>query len=103
MPPYHPDDNTADYPLDPPGEPADRVTWGIDTYNQRLAAFEADLETLINHHSLENGSDTPDFILASYLRECLATFNLALTARERWYGRSLNGPPSPATEEPPHE
>lgn len=46
-----------------------------------------ELQTLINKHSAENGSDTPDFILAEYLSRCLATFNVIVKAREKWYGR----------------
>lgn len=34
-------------------------------------AFEKELQTLINRHSKENESDTPDFILANYLKDCL--------------------------------
>lgn len=49
--------------------------------------FERDLERLINKYSQENGSDTPDFILAKYLNDCLTIWNHTITARERWYGR----------------
>jgi hypothetical protein len=49
--------------------------------------FRVDLETLLNRHSMENGSDTPDFILATYLADCLATFDKATAHREAWYGR----------------
>lgn len=45
-----------------------------------------DLTNLINRHHRENGSDTPDFILAEYLMGCLDTFDRAVTAREAWYG-----------------
>ena len=50
--------------------------------------FRAELETLINAHSMENGSDTPDFILAEYLTDCLTVFDKALQDREKWYGRA---------------
>lgn len=53
-------------------------------------AFEADLSAIINRHSMENGSNTPDFILAKYLRYCLEAFNDTSLAREGWYGRSLS-------------
>ena len=43
----------------------------------------------INCASAENGSDTPDFILAEYLTECLAAFDKATTARNAWYGPDL--------------
>lgn len=41
----------------------------------------------INERSLENGSNTPEHILASYLVECLEVFDRATRAREKWYGR----------------
>ena len=36
---------------------------------------------------MENGSNTPDFMLAQYLLGCLEAFNIAVTTREKWYGR----------------
>ena len=50
-------------------------------------SFPAELEDLINKHSIEGGSDTPDFILAEYLRQCLNTFDMCVRRRESWYGR----------------
>ena len=50
--------------------------------------FREELETLINGCSKENGSNTPDWILAEYLSDCLASFDLATTRREKWYGRN---------------
>jgi hypothetical protein len=47
----------------------------------------AEFQETINRHSLENGSNTPDWILAEYLYDCLMTFNAALQARETWWGR----------------
>ena len=49
--------------------------------------FEKDLEILINQHCKENDSDTPDFILATYLNAVLENFNAAIKQREEWYGR----------------
>lgn len=54
-------------------------------------AFEDELRVLINHHSKENGSNTPDYILARYLSECLKAFDLAVVARDVWYGRAQFG------------
>ena len=48
--------------------------------------IEKELEHLINKHSQERASNTPDFILAQYLQECLATFANATKARDKWYG-----------------
>lgn len=49
--------------------------------------FRKALEDLINLYSMENGSDTPDFILAEYLKDSLEAFDKAVNLREAWYGR----------------
>lgn len=46
--------------------------------------FENELRALINKYSMENGSMTPDFILAGYLKACLEAFNFAMISRERY-------------------
>jgi hypothetical protein len=48
--------------------------------------LRTDIESAINRYSAENGSDTPDFILAEYLMACLAAFDAASNARRKWYG-----------------
>jgi len=54
------------------------------------------IESAINSASAENGSDTPDFILAEYLTDCLAAYDKAVVAREKWYGRSELPKPFPS-------
>jgi hypothetical protein len=49
--------------------------------------FMQELTKLINMYSLENMSNTPDFILANYIKGCLENFSETVTAREKWYGR----------------
>lgn len=49
--------------------------------------FAKELEDLINRHSLEQESDTPDFILAHFLLSCLQAWNTSTVQREVWYGR----------------
>ena len=49
--------------------------------------FEIELTALINEFCLENDSNTPDFILAQYMKSCLIAFNIAVQQRETWYGR----------------
>lgn len=49
--------------------------------------FVEELRYLINRYSKENGSNTPDFILAEYLSECLDIFNKTVKRREKWYGK----------------
>ena len=51
----------------------------------RASDFRKELSSCINRHSRENGSNTPDFILAEYLEDCLAAFDRATKARKRWY------------------
>jgi len=48
--------------------------------------FKEELEELINRYSKENGSDTPDFVLAEYLEACLIAFDKGVNRRETWYG-----------------
>lgn len=50
-------------------------------------SFEKELQQLINKHSRENASNTPDFILAMYMMNCLEAFEQATQQRETWYGR----------------
>ena len=40
----------------------------------------------MNRYSLENKSDTPDFVLAVYIEQCLAAFDLAVVARDAFHG-----------------
>lgn len=49
--------------------------------------FRDELTSLINRHSMENGSNTPDFILCDYLTKCLENFDNIVSQREKWYGR----------------
>lgn len=46
--------------------------------------FQAELTTLINVHSLENGSDTPDFVLAEYLVSCLESYEKVIEDKKYW-------------------
>ena len=49
--------------------------------------LRAKIRKAINQCSAENGSNTPDFILADYLVNCLLAFDSAVNSRERWYSR----------------
>lgn len=46
----------------------------------------------LNCVSAENGSDTPDFVLAEYLEDCLAAFDRATVNRNNYYNRVDNRP-----------
>lgn len=51
--------------------------------------FLRDLGSAVNRASRENASNTPDFILADLMADCLAAFERASRARELWYGKGL--------------
>ena len=54
-----------------------------------IVSFETELQALLNTHSMENESNTPDFILAEYMLRCLDIFNVIVNSREKWYGREV--------------
>lgn len=49
------------------------------------SSFRKELEHIINANSMENGCDTPDFILADYLVSCLEIFDETTRRRTLWY------------------
>ena len=65
-------------------------------------ALHNDIRDVLNRHSAENGSNTPDFILARLLLDALAAFDKAVVHRAGWYGRidepGLVAPSSPGAE-----
>lgn len=65
----------------------------------RETQFHRELSSLLNRYSKENGSHTPDFLLASYLTGCLHTFNSIVNAREEWYGRGEKRKENDITDE----
>jgi hypothetical protein len=58
--------------------------------------FEYELQHLLNRYSVENRSDTPDFILAQYLQQCLLNWNYCVRRRDQWHGFK---PPLKGTED----
>lgn len=51
--------------------------------------LQEEVASLLNKVSAENDSNTPDFILAAYLMDCLRAFNKAVLMREEWYNRRV--------------
>jgi len=61
-----------------------------DNIDKTKAYIDRDLiidefREIINRHSLENDSNTPDFILAEYLWDCLMSANIIICSRTIWY------------------
>ena len=44
--------------------------------------FRKELENLLNRHSKENGSDTPDFLLANFLIGIMDVYDLTVRKRD---------------------
>lgn len=57
--------------------------------------FLKDLEEIINKNSMESQSDTPDYILAEYLENCLNNFGTTIQKRGEWYGREPKADATP--------
>ena len=51
---------------------------------EKLEKFEEEVCKLINSLSIENYSNTPDFIIAKYLTNCLRCYNTAVQERDNW-------------------
>ena len=49
-----------------------------------MSDFKTELQELLNKHCRENQSNTPDFILAQYVDDCLRAFESAQIARVIW-------------------
>jgi hypothetical protein len=62
-------------------------TWSGDAFHSNKTEFEERLRAILNGMSMEQHSNTPDFILARYLLRCLEAFDCAVESREEWYGR----------------
>jgi hypothetical protein len=60
------------------------------------STFKDDLRDLINKHSLEGASGTPDFILADLLVEVLSAFNQTMRKREDFYRNDAKPDPDPS-------
>jgi len=58
--------------------------------------FRTALTALINRYSKENDSDTPDFILATWLSDSLELFSRTVRRRDQWYGRGPKILPAPS-------
>lgn len=73
-----------------PGRPTTPVQ--VEPGPPGRASLYTELSRAINRVSAENGSNTPDYILASFLEGCLRSFDSAVASREEWYGRASDGP-----------
>ena len=66
----------------------EKITKNIDKGiedGKKISRFKHELEILLNSHSKENDSNTPDFILMNYIVRCLDAFNEAVVDRDKWF------------------
>ena len=63
-----------------------------------ISLFEKELTSLLNCHSKDAATNTPDFILAAYLIDCLATYQRIKQWNDMWHSR---GVPAPLQEHGP--
>ena len=54
--------------------------------------FRSELCDLLNRHSAENRSDTPDWILRDFLCDSLRAFDKAVMQRTKFYNGSKKSP-----------
>jgi hypothetical protein len=48
--------------------------------------FKRELAALLNRHSIEADSNTPDSVLAEYLTSCLEVWRQCVPLRDSWHG-----------------
>jgi len=48
--------------------------------------LEIELRKLLNCYSRENESNTPDYILAKFMMDCLDAYEMATNRRDKWFG-----------------
>ena len=70
------------------------------TRPERESKFYSQLSEAINSNCMESGSNTPDFLLAEYLRGCLRLWDEMVTKRDAWYGKEISDP-APLPEQNP--
>lgn len=52
----------------------------------RPSEFRSELTKLLNRTGKENGSNTPDFILAQFIENIIIAFDFTLQQRDKWHG-----------------
>jgi hypothetical protein len=48
--------------------------------------FREELRALLNRRSMDSYTNTPDYLLAEYLDECLNLWDKTTEQRDRWFG-----------------
>lgn len=64
-------------------------TFGLPTTPKMPEPMDRAFAKVINQQCAENGSNTPDFILGSFLSSVLCALDAAIASRDNWYGVKL--------------
>lgn len=60
------------------------MSW-FEKEDEDKQAFINDLAGVINKHSMENESNTPDYVLAEYLYNCMISYKTAIMGRNDFF------------------
>lgn len=52
-----------------------------------------EIEASLNRYSIDNATNTPDFILSRLLLDCLKAYDNAVNARDDWFRREPESTP----------
>lgn len=74
------------------GPPFAEARGSARSSDNKIGDFRKELERLLNCMSMESRSNTPDFILAQYMIDCLEAYDRAVNRREVWYERKTSEP-----------
>ena len=79
--------NPEKYPLSPHARAfsAEQERMVREMETEKYTKLLTEMASLLNKYSIENNSDTPDFILAEYLLDCLSAWEHATAKRDRWF------------------
>jgi hypothetical protein len=83
------------------------VTDLTNNEREQLNAIAGDLAQVLNAHSIDSITNTPDHVLARFLTTCTGAYLNAKEANDEWHGgpnrtiRGTWGPLDPPTETPP--
>jgi hypothetical protein len=56
--------------------------------DDNMEGLRGELAGVLNRQSAENGSDTPDYVLAEFLMACLAAWDAGTLARDKFHGNT---------------
>ena len=51
--------------------------------------FMKELSILLNRYSKDGDTNTPDYILAEYLKSCIDNFERAVDLRDAWHNKDV--------------